>query len=267
MEIRQRGQKPDYQTRGNWLARRWARPSAVYGTWVAIRLGITANMVTILAALAWLAEAIAFADGTATGVIIGSVFGFLGFWLDHVDGQVARVTNSFSMEGIFLDFWIHSAHCLTRAFGLGWGAYCATDNEIMIIAGMLMAFGWIMLSLSNDTKYKAMFAILKMDKRNWIIRNSENESKVLHEKPGIIQTKKIPAVVLLKLQEPHAVMILMGLISIISFLNSLFAIESLKIMIVFWATSSPILAIARLWRMVKKSAVQNEFNCYFRKSC
>lgn len=34
---------------GNWLARRVGRPSAVYGTWLAVRLGVSAHQVTLAA--------------------------------------------------------------------------------------------------------------------------------------------------------------------------------------------------------------------------
>lgn len=265
-EIRQLGQKPEYRTQGNWLARRWARPAAVYGTWIAIRLGMTANMVTVMAALAWLAEAFAFASGTVSGIKLGCFLGFLGFWLDHVDGQVARVTRTSSLEGVFLDFWMHSAHCLTRAFGLGWGAYLATDNKIMIIAGMLTAFGWIMLSQANDTKYKAMFAKLKNERGNWTVHNSENQSRVSYERQGLTKIKRFVSIALLRLHEPHSVLMVLGLISVVSFPSSLLALEFLKVMIVFWATTSPLLAIARLWKMIKISAVQREFDLYFQKS-
>ena len=46
-----RVQKDRHREIGNWLARRVARPSAVYGTWLAVRLGLSAHQVT-LAALA-----------------------------------------------------------------------------------------------------------------------------------------------------------------------------------------------------------------------
>ncbi len=50
-ELRARVQKDRHREIGNWLARRIARPTAVYGCWLAIRLGLSAHQVT-LAALA-----------------------------------------------------------------------------------------------------------------------------------------------------------------------------------------------------------------------
>ncbi len=48
-ELRARVQKDRHREIGNWLARRVARPTAVYGTWLAIRLGLTAHQVTAAA--------------------------------------------------------------------------------------------------------------------------------------------------------------------------------------------------------------------------
>ncbi len=42
-ELRARVHKQHHRTIGNWLARRVGRPSAVYGTWLAVRLGVSAN--------------------------------------------------------------------------------------------------------------------------------------------------------------------------------------------------------------------------------
>ena len=43
-------QKERYREIGNWLARRIARPTAIYGTWLAIRLGLSAHQVTLAGA-------------------------------------------------------------------------------------------------------------------------------------------------------------------------------------------------------------------------
>src|SRR5215469_6588036 len=50
-ELRAEAQKARHREIGNWLARRVGRPTAIYGTWLAVRLGLSANQVT---AAAWL---------------------------------------------------------------------------------------------------------------------------------------------------------------------------------------------------------------------
>src|SRR5437867_6805094 len=92
-------QKPDWRERGSLLARRFARPAALYVTWLVCRWPISANVVTGVtlivgwAAAAFLATPGFFVPGVAT----------LWIWylLDHVDGQVARLRQSQSVTGVY----------------------------------------------------------------------------------------------------------------------------------------------------------------------
>lgn len=86
-ELRVRMQKDRHREIGNWLARRWGRPTAVYGTWLAVRLGLSANQVTLLALLAGLASAVAVASGSRTGFVAGAV---LRTWLSGSITWTAR---------------------------------------------------------------------------------------------------------------------------------------------------------------------------------
>ena len=89
-ELRASVQKAHHREIGNWLARRVARPLAIPGTWVAIRLNLSAHQVTCAALLASLAGSLAIGSGGRPGFVVGVALMHLAFWLDHVDGQVAR---------------------------------------------------------------------------------------------------------------------------------------------------------------------------------
>src|SRR5580704_4600488 len=89
-QLRAQVQKDRHREIGNWLARRVARPTAVYGCWLAIRLGLSAHQVTLLALGSWLLASLAIGTGDRTLFVIGVALAQVGFWLDHVDGQVAR---------------------------------------------------------------------------------------------------------------------------------------------------------------------------------
>src|SRR5438874_2038788 len=89
-ELRLTAQKGRHREIGNWLARRAARPSAIYGTWLAVRLGLSAHQVTLAALAASLCGVLAIGAGSRASFVLGVLLLHLGFWLDHVDGQVAR---------------------------------------------------------------------------------------------------------------------------------------------------------------------------------
>src|SRR5579883_893802 len=87
-ELRARVHKARHREIGNWLARRVARPSAVYGTWLAVRLGLSPHQVTAAAWLSSMAAATAIGLGSRAMFVVGIALAHLAFWLDHVDGQV-----------------------------------------------------------------------------------------------------------------------------------------------------------------------------------
>ncbi|MDR3633642.1 MAG: CDP-alcohol phosphatidyltransferase family protein, partial [Isosphaeraceae bacterium] len=162
-ELRARVHKDRHREIGNWLARRLARPAAVYGTWVAVRLGLSAHQVTLASLLASLGAAAAVASGSRGGFIAGAGLAALAFWLDRVDGQVARWRGTASLSGVYLDYLMHHAANLALGFALGYGLAARTGDPRWAIAGFAIAAGWALLSLHNDCRYKAFFQRLKRE--------------------------------------------------------------------------------------------------------
>ena len=91
---------------------RWARPAAVHGTWLAVRLGLSAHQVTLAALATGLLAAGAIGGGTRAGFVAGALLNLLAFWLDRVDGQVARWRGTAGLDGVYLDYLMHHAHAL-----------------------------------------------------------------------------------------------------------------------------------------------------------
>ncbi|MBV8318641.1 MAG: CDP-alcohol phosphatidyltransferase family protein, partial [Planctomycetaceae bacterium] len=162
-ELRARVQKDRHREIGNWLARRVARPTAVFGTWMAVRLGLSAHQVTLAALLTNGAAALAIATGSRAGFLLGVALGHLAFWLDHVDGQVARWRGTSSLDGVYLDYLMHHAASLGLGFGLGYGLAERTGDPRWAAAGFAIALGWAGLGLHNDCRYKAFFQRLKRE--------------------------------------------------------------------------------------------------------
>ncbi len=160
-ELRARVQKERHREIGNWLARRVARPTAVYGSWLVIRLGLSAHQVTLAALGSSLAAAAAIGTGNRVCFVVGVILAHLGFWLDHVDGQVARWRGTVSLDGVYLDYLMHHAANLAVGFGLGYGLAVRSGDTRWTIAGFAIATGWGLLSLHNDCRYKAFFQRLK----------------------------------------------------------------------------------------------------------
>jgi hypothetical protein len=161
--LRSRVQKAHHREIGNWLARRLARPLAIYGTWLAVRLGVSAHQVTLAALVANLAAALSISLGSRPGFVAGVLLAHLAFWLDHVDGQVARWSGTASLDGVYFDYLMHHVSGLTLGFGLGYGLAIRTGDLRWAAAGFAVAVGWTVLSLHNDCRYKAFFQRLKRE--------------------------------------------------------------------------------------------------------
>src|ERR1700733_1892013 len=148
-ELRARVHKDRHREIGNWLARRVGRPSAVYGTWVAVRLGLTAHQVTLASLAASVGGSIAIGLGTRVGFVSGVGLLHLAFWFDHVDGQVARWRGTASLDGVYLDYLMHHAASFALGFSLGYGLTVQSGDPRWSLAGFLIALGWASLSLHN----------------------------------------------------------------------------------------------------------------------
>jgi len=264
-EIRRKGQKPRYREEGNWLARRWARPTAVYGTWLAIRLGVSPHAITAAAGIAWILEAIFLAMGDTRSMIAAVAFGYLGFWLDHVDGQVARVSGRDRVEGVFLDFWIHTAHACMRGFGIGWGLFIATNRPDAILPGLGAAFGWVMISNANDAAYKAIFADLKkLRQRGSGVRlrpaSHDDAMNEIHRRNRI---RGMICWTIVKLQEPHSVLIGMTIASFVRISHPESGLRFWIALVLLWGIFAPIVAVVRLIRNVRSNKITSLFEDAF----
>jgi CDP-alcohol phosphatidyltransferase len=160
-ELRAGAQKDRHHEIGNWLARRVGRPSAVYGSWLAIRLGLTPHPITVAALVSSLAGSVLIGTGQRTCFVSGVVLLYLAFWVDHVDGQVARWRGMASLDGTYLDYLMHHTANLALGFALGYGLAARSGDPRWTIAGLTIGVGWTLLSLHNDCRYKAFFQRLK----------------------------------------------------------------------------------------------------------
>lgn len=262
-ELRARVQKGRHREIGNWLARRVARPSAVYGCWLAVRLGLSAHQVTAAAWLSSLAASAAIGTGDRSMFVLGIALAHLAFWLDHVDGQVARWRGTASLDGVYLDYLMHHAANLALGFALGYGLSARSGDARWTIAGFAIGAGWTMLSLHNDCRYKALFQRLKTETGSYRIDGGAGGRP---QPPAPWPRRGLAAIAwpAYKACEPHVV--LLGLTAM-----ALVAVAAPAAWLILWhggvlvfAALAPLLAIARIARAVRRGAVEDEFARWLR---
>jgi hypothetical protein len=159
-ELQDRCQKPHWREVGSLLARRLARPLAIHLTWLIVRFPVSANAITSVTLVVGLAAAALLGMQPVWAFVAGVLVLNLWYLLDHVDGQVARFRRTESVTGIYLDYMMHHAVHPACAFALGYRVASWTGNPVWTLAGAGFALGLVLLSVSNDCRYKAFVAEL-----------------------------------------------------------------------------------------------------------
>lgn len=248
---------------GNWLARRVGRPAAVYGTWLAVRLGVSAHQVTLAALLAGLTSALAIATGSRAGFIVGVLLAQLSYWLDHVDGQVARWRQTAGLDGVYLDYLMHHAQTMALGFALGYGLAIRTGNPHWAAAGFLVALGWAFLGLQNDCRYKAFFQVLKKENRTYRVDGGAGGRPAPpagwpRHGHGLLTWP------LYKACEPHVVLVVLTALALLASMLPATWEASWRLGVVGMAVLAPMLALGRAARAIARGTVAQEFDRWFR---
>ncbi len=169
-ELERRCQKPDHRRLGNWMARRVSRPAALRVTWLVAPWGVTANMATLAAWFCGLAAAVAFGLGSAWSWLAGAALMQLWYLLDHVDGQLARLRGTASLDGVQLDYLMHHTVNLLVPIGLGWGLFVRSGHQGWAAAGLALGVALLLQTLHHDARYKAFSKRLKRVRGQLLVR-------------------------------------------------------------------------------------------------
>ncbi|MDR3620882.1 MAG: CDP-alcohol phosphatidyltransferase family protein [Paludisphaera borealis] len=256
-------QKGRHREIGNWLARRVARPSAVYGTWLAVRLGITANQATLASLAASLGGAVAIGSGDRVAFVAGVGLCHLAFWLDHVDGQIARWRGTASLDGVYCDYLMHHVANLALGFALGFGLAERTGGLFWAPVGFAIAAGWAVLSLHNDCRYKAFFQRLKSSPENYRVDGGAGGRPA----PPPAWPRRGRAAItypLYKACEPHVVLLGLTGLAALALADPRAWEACWKACSLPMAVIAPLLGAARVARSVSRRSTEAEFRAWFR---
>jgi phosphatidylglycerophosphate synthase len=146
-----------------WISNVFWRPLSIYGTWAAVRLGLSANAITLVSAMCALSSSFLLLAPTNAHLLWSAVLMQAFFYLDHVDGEVARYTKSVSgaaqhdLSGGYFDLLVHYFQSASFFSFLGIGIAFRTGLEVWSAVGVIAAIG-----SSSFPRFVAGFEALRL---------------------------------------------------------------------------------------------------------
>jgi len=262
-DLERRCQKPDHRRVGNWMARRIARPAALRITRVVAPLGVTANAATLAAWGAGLGAAAALGWGTPGGWLLGAAMLQLWYLLDHVDGQLARLRGTASLDGVQLDYLMHHTLNLLVPVGAGWGLFVARAEPLWAAAGLLWGLATLVITLQHDARYKAFVQRLKRLRGRLEVVGGGG-ARPQAQPPLPRNALRLAARLGRKACEMHVVM---NLVTAIAAAQLLIGDQDLLFGAVYLATMAPLSAGVAVWDIVGSQhcqAAEHEFAAWYR---
>jgi len=152
-------------------------------TWIFVKFGISPNTITISSFFLCILGFYFLSLGSYLYIIIGLI-SFLFFKImDMSDGEVARIQNKKSVEGVYFDRISHYIFTCCFGLGLGFGLYRLYQNNIYIMLGFLFTFVFIMENALVDLlKSSLRKNLMRIDKKKFFNRDMKNLDKTLFQK-------------------------------------------------------------------------------------
>jgi phosphatidylglycerophosphate synthase len=262
-ELARRCQKPDYRRVGNWMARRISRPAALRVTRVVARWGVSANMATLWAWAAGVAAAATLGWGSPAGWLLGA--GLLQLWylLDHVDGQLARLRGTASLDGVQLDYLMHHTINLLVPLGAGFGLFARTAEPLWMLAGLAWGVSLLVIPLQHDARYKAFIARLKC-LRGRLEAVGGGGGRPEPTPPIPRRPLRLAAWTARKACEIHVVMNVLSLLALVEVLLSDAGLLAGRCYLALMAPTAAAVAVWTIVRSQRCQAAEREFAAWYR---
>lgn len=237
------------------------RPLSLYLTYIALRVGLTANQVTVLQTLAGLGGALCLAFPSTGLAIIGIVLLQFGFMLDNVDGEVARVRRQVSVTGKFLDTIGHELVVPSMYFALGVATYFRLGHFESVVCGFLWGLFSLRLDIATMYHEAAQLIETKLD------QSYDYYATIKFEEAPKLYRRKNEQSALRLVYALFAYPATMNIISVVMladlFLSPFkvigYAINLSYILLIVYGTLLPIRRVITVWRLAKGREVERKY--------
>lgn len=250
-------QKPCYKEKGNWMVRHFLRDAALPVTWLLLHTPVTAHQVTFVSLIIGLIGTCFFMIKGTGAFLTGCLLLQLWYYLDHVDGQIARYRKSVSLTGRFFDFMTHHIIHGAVIFPLGFYAYRVTGNSFFAIWGFFASLAMMSFNLIYDAQYKTFFEKLQ---------NMERIKKVKQEASApasqTISDTSFAKKLFSFLHKSCEIHVMMNVLTLAAFLQA-FILKNLDFRIplfLYYGIAAPAIAIIKITHWIRSKRVDTEFS-------
>lgn len=255
--------KPDPHRLGTWTARNWGRPAALHITRVVATCGCSANLATISACVVAFVACVAFCIGGLWGITAGCLLLHVWYLLDHVDGQLARLQGTASLDGTALDYLMHHGVQLFLPQAVCFGLFRSTEATAWLFAGAAWGGGSLLLGLRHDVRYKAFIQRLKLLHGELQLIGGGGGRPV----PAELPNRKGAYVFrwcVMKSYETHIVMMTLSLITLAAWFMDGLLTPALSVYVAAMALPAPGVALFHVARAIERGEAEHEFAAWFR---
>ena len=182
--------------------------------------------------------------------------------MDHVDGQLARLRGTASLDGVQLDYLMHHTINLLVPLGVGYGLAARLTQPGWLLAGVAWGVGLLLLGLQDDARYKAFILRLKR-LRGQLVVEGGGGYQPLPQPPIPRRPLRLVRWLAHKGCETHVMMNVLLLLAAAAWFGSDTRLVAGRIYLAAMAGLAPLLAGWTVARSQRGGAVEAEFARWF----
>tara|TARA_Y100000996_G_scaffold415230_1_gene408835 strand:- start:12 stop:869 length:858 start_codon:yes stop_codon:yes gene_type:complete len=231
---------------------------ALFVSWICIRLKISANQVSWFSAFVAVCGAILISSQNHLCVFIGSFTYLLWYFLDYVDGSIARNNNTQSIEGQYIDWLMNVIATVSITAGVAIGAILV-GGEWLIPFAILAILASV---LSYDRNSMAWFSIV-MEYQQEKTSSAKNFKKSYKARTNFskinLTLKRVKKIIMLFFHENYMIFILPFLAFIqLMFLEEL--VDFRVILTILAGTLNFLVMVSLIHEVVKEKKASKAYN-------
>jgi len=252
-------QKPRYKEVGNWMVRHILRDAALPVTALLIRTPVTANQVTLVSLVIGFIGVLFLSIPASSGFLIGVLLLQLWYYLDHVDGQLARYHKTASLSGRYFDFMTHHIIHIPIFFCLGLYCYFRTGNFLLVFWGFIATLAMTMFNVSQDVKFKTFYERLISLSQVRVLKKTESETPESATPTKDDSVRKVFSF----LHKSCEIHVLMNILTLAAFLEVFLAFRLRGILFFYYSITALFIACVKISYLILNKEIDTEFNATF----